>query len=68
MGPLRRWRLIEVDDRQGLTAARLKIDERILHYLAGINELDIRLQSLLQVREPARAMAIASRDRQRHAR
>ena len=38
--PLRRWRLLEVDDSAGLAAGRLRIDERILHFLGGINELD----------------------------
>jgi len=46
-GPLRRLRLIEGDPGRGLTAAPLRIDERILHYLAGINLLDPRLASLL---------------------
>jgi hypothetical protein len=45
--PLRRFRLVEVDPAQGLAAAPLRIDERILHYLAGVNLLDPRLQSLL---------------------
>src|SRR5262249_26275501 len=31
--PLRRFRLVELDAAQGLTAAPLRIDERILHYL-----------------------------------
>ncbi|AGA89623.1 AAA+ family ATPase [Thioflavicoccus mobilis 8321] len=46
--PLRRWRLVEVADEAGLAAARLRIDERILHYLAGINALDARLVALLR--------------------
>ena len=29
VGALRRWRMIEMDDSGGLTAARLRIDERI---------------------------------------
>jgi hypothetical protein len=45
---LRRWRMVELDDGAGLTAARLRIDERVLHYLAGINYLDRRLQPLLR--------------------
>ena len=36
IGPLRRWRLMEVDESVGLVAGRLRIDERILHYLAGV--------------------------------
>jgi hypothetical protein len=32
---LRRWRLLEVDDSAGLAAGRLRIDERVLHFLAA---------------------------------
>jgi hypothetical protein len=46
--PLRRFRLIEVEPGHGLTAAPLHIDERILHYLAGLNRIDVRLDALLQ--------------------
>jgi hypothetical protein len=54
--PLRRWRLIEVDDRDGMANARLRIDERILHYLAGVNYLDTRLQPLVRPQSPPLAM------------
>ena len=47
--PLRHWRLLEPDEGASLTNARLKIDERVLHYLAGQNHLDHRLQALLQL-------------------
>ncbi len=47
LAPLRRWRLLEVDDSAGLVNGRLRIDERVLHYLAGVNYLDPRLQPLL---------------------
>jgi len=46
--PLRKFRLIEVDTAQGLTSAPLRIDERILHYIAGLNELDSRLDVILR--------------------
>jgi hypothetical protein len=46
--PLRRWRLVEVDQSPGLARGQLRIDERILHYLAGANYLDVRLGSLLR--------------------
>lgn len=55
--PLRRWRLIEIDDREGVTNARLRIDERVLHYLAGVNYLDTRLQPLLRHQSPPATMA-----------
>jgi ATPase family associated with various cellular activities (AAA) len=49
--PLRRFRLVEVDAsaRGGFAAAPLRIDERVLHYLAGVNVVDQRLQLLLQL-------------------
>jgi hypothetical protein len=46
--PLRRYRLVEMEADRGLTSAALRIDERILHYLAGVNVLDPRLEPLLQ--------------------
>lgn len=50
--PLRLFRLLEVESGANLTTAPLRIDERILHYLAGINLLDPRLESLLRVGPP----------------
>ena len=44
--PLRRFRLLELETGHGITSAPLRIDERILHYLAGVNVLDRRLQLL----------------------
>ena len=41
--PLRRWRLIEVGIGDTVTASILRIDERILHYLHGIQYIDDRL-------------------------
>ena len=46
-GPLRRFRLIHLDATHGLTAAPIRIDERVLHFLAGINQLDSRLSLIL---------------------
>ena len=45
--PLRHWRLIEVLPADGLTGAPLRIDERILHYLAGASHPDERLTGLM---------------------
>jgi hypothetical protein len=46
--PLRRWRLIEVEQgAEGLMASRLKIDERVLHYLVGVSQMDERLRGLI---------------------
>lgn len=35
ISPLRRWRLVELDEEAGLAIGRLRIDERILHFLLG---------------------------------
>lgn len=59
--PLRRWRLIEVDESSGLTQGRLRIDERILHYLAGVNYLDVRVRNLMRPVMPPSIMAEAHR-------
>ena len=45
---LRRWRLIELTNNDGLAAAPLRIDERVLHFLTGVNHLDDRLQPLVE--------------------
>ncbi|MFB2976724.1 ATP-binding protein [Microseira sp. BLCC-F43] len=45
---LRHWRLIEVGNGESLTQNRLRIDERILHYLTGVSYIDDRLQGLIE--------------------
>ena len=57
--PLRHWRLLEIDESSGISTARLKLDERVLHFIAGLNALDHRLQPLLQAQPPAGAMGQA---------
>ncbi|KUL31814.1 ATP-binding protein [Streptomyces regalis] len=52
VAPLRRWRLIELDDESRLTTTRLRLDERILHFLLGSPYLDARLHGMLR-RTPA---------------
>ena len=46
--PLRRWRLIELGAGNSLMFSHIRIDERILHYLAGIQHLDERLTGLIE--------------------
>ena len=46
-GPLRRWRLVHAGQGDTLVTSPLRIDERILHYLAGVWCQDERLQGLL---------------------
>jgi AAA+ superfamily predicted ATPase len=48
VAPLRHWRLVDVEGGVSLVNSRLRIDERILHYLTGISYLDKRLQGLLK--------------------
>jgi ATPase family associated with various cellular activities (AAA) len=47
--PLRYWRLLEIHQSgvQPLITSPLRIDERIVNYIQGMNYLDDRLQSLL---------------------
>jgi len=47
--PLRRFRLVELEPGHGLTNAPLRIDERVLHYLAGTNFPDARVQPLVRL-------------------
>lgn len=57
--PLRHWRLLEVDPGLRLVDSPLRVDERILHFVAGINALDVRLRPLLTLRRAPRLMAPA---------
>jgi ATP-dependent 26S proteasome regulatory subunit len=46
--PLRRWRLIELLSGSDLTERRLRIDERVLHFLTGLTHLDERLVGVVE--------------------
>ncbi|RLG27673.1 ATP-binding protein, partial [Methanosarcinales archaeon] len=46
--PLRHWRLIEVGAGSALATSPLRIDERILHYIAGVPYLDERLVGMVE--------------------
>ncbi|CAN1213280.1 AAA+ ATPase domain-containing protein [Tumidithrix helvetica PCC 7403] len=46
--PLRRWRLIDIGVGNALTTSPLRIDERILHFLAGVHYLDERLAGIVE--------------------
>lgn len=46
--PLRYWRMVEVVGNGGLIEAGLRIDERILHHLIGVDYLDDRFTALLR--------------------
>ena len=47
-GPLRHWRLIEVETGNTLTHSPIHIDERILHYLTGLSYMDQRLEGIIE--------------------
>ena len=49
-GPLRRWRLIELDGSGLMLRRAIAIDERVLHFLLGLNYLDARLEGLVGAR------------------
>ena len=44
--PLRTWRIVELSG-PGITSAGLRLDERILHFLAGVSGVDERLHGLV---------------------
>lgn len=52
-GPLREWLLLRPEAGEWLTTSPLRIDERILHYLAGVRHLDERLRALVEPPPPA---------------
>jgi AAA+ superfamily predicted ATPase len=45
--PLRLWRLIDLSDERAVTSSRIRIEERLLHYLVGVNYIDPRLRPYL---------------------
>jgi hypothetical protein len=49
--PLHHWHLVEWEAGQGPMNAPLRVNERILHFLVGVNHMDVRLQPLLDLRE-----------------
>jgi len=48
-GALRHWRLIELGSGASLIGTTLRIDERILHFLVGLQSLDQRLSAVVTV-------------------
>ena len=55
--PLRHWRLVEVLPGDTLASAPLRIDERILHLLAGVDSSDEQLDGLIAPMTTASAMS-----------
>ncbi|MEH2137461.1 ATP-binding protein [Nostoc sp.] len=58
---LRRWRLIEVGAGNTLTTSPLRIDERILHHLMGVQHLDERLTEI-ELPMPVTAYLVSSHE------
>jgi hypothetical protein len=57
--PLRRWQLVESTVNDCVTAAPLRIDERVLHCLAGISYIDERLRAVLEFVPPPAELAVS---------
>src|SRR4029078_787237 len=49
--PLRAWRIVELSGA-GVTSAGLPLDERILHFLAGVSGVDERLHGIVTRLDP----------------
>jgi hypothetical protein len=62
--PLRYWRLVDVDARDGLMTGVLRIDEAILHFLLGVPTSDVRLHAYIR---PAPAFTTLPASHARHA-
>ena len=60
--PLRRWRLVELTGDGSVTGDRLRIDERVLHFLVGVTYPDVRLRGLVDRIEGAAPLPAAYRD------
>ena len=60
--PLRAWRLVEVVGMGPATTAPIRIDERVLHYLTGVNHLDSRLRGIVQPLPAPRLGIVIERD------
>jgi hypothetical protein len=59
--PLRRWRLIELQPGSDLTQSRLRIDERVLHFLTGVTHLDERLIGVVEPLPPPTGLVNSQR-------
>ncbi|HEU0202080.1 MAG TPA: ATP-binding protein [Burkholderiaceae bacterium] len=69
-GPLRYWRLVDLEAGVPLTQAALSIDERVLHFLTGVTARDARLLGVarhVETRALTAAAAAADRALAQHA-
>ena len=60
--PLRHWKMVDLRETTGLSQADLHLDERILHYLAGIDYLDARISHLVRPIEAEAALVQSQLD------
>ncbi len=44
--PLRRWRMVELGIGNSFSTSPMSIDERVLHYLTGVSQMDARIAGL----------------------
>lgn len=51
-GPLRRWRLVELEGDAPPTRAPLRVAERVLHFLVGVQTLDPEIECLVTLPDP----------------
>ena len=58
--PLRYWKMIETGAGENLATAPLRVDERILHFLAGVSYTDERLQFVTRPHRPSNAPLCAA--------
>ena len=58
--PLRYWRLIEIRAGETITSSPIKIDERVLHYLAGLQYLDEQLIGFVEPIQPFDSNLVSS--------
>jgi hypothetical protein len=64
--PLRYWRLLEIFQPNGqpLSTSPLRVDERIVNYLKGLNYLDDRLAPLFTMTDPRDMEAVPPKSQQ----
>jgi hypothetical protein len=55
--PLRRFQLVRLGDAPSLVGAALRIDERILHHLTGLDPLDAALAAIVEPVHPGGGLA-----------
>ena len=61
-GALRHWHLVEPVHPETLTTSVLRVDERVLHALTGLNYLDPRVGCLAEPLPPADPLPVSLRD------